>query len=200
MSTQQVEEQEQHLVSVLSSSRFLEIQGLGNEVPFFIYPYEPEDALAVGAAKKRIMNRLKIDHGITVLEINLYDLTVDMLKDCGVWDSLLKLEVDKGKDAFLRPLQNMLDPGTKLIPAIKQKLNSSPHDILFLTGIGEVFPYIRSHNVLNNLQTVVAAKPMLMYFPGEYKQSGTTGSSLVLFGRLTDDNYYRAFDIRNREA
>jgi hypothetical protein len=200
VSSLQVQEQEHHLLSVLSSTRFLEMEGLGNEVPFFIYPYEPEDALAVAAAIKRLKNRLKLDHGVTVLEINLYDLTVNMLKDRGVWDRLLKLEIEQGKDAFLKPLQNMLDPGTKLTPAIKQKLDSGPYDILFLTGIGEVFPYIRSHNVLNNLQTVVTAKPMLMFFPGDYKQSGSAGSSLVLFGRLKDDNYYRAFDIRDREA
>lgn len=200
MSTQQTQEQEHHLLSVLSSNRFLEMGGLGNEVPFFIYPYEPEDALTVAAAIKRLKNRLKLDHGVTVLEVNLYDLTVNMLKDRGVWDRLLKLEIEQGKDAFLKPLQNMLDPSTKLIPAIKQQLDSAPYDILFLTGIGEVFPYIRSHNVLNNLQTVVTAKPMLVFFPGDYKQSGSAGSSLVLFGRLKDDNYYRAFDILDREA
>lgn len=200
MSTQQTQEQEQHLLSVLSSKRFLEMGGLGNEVPFFIYPYEPEDALTVAAAIKRIKNRLKLDHGVTVLEINLYDLTVNMLKDRGVWDRLLKLEIEQGKDAFLKPLQNMLDPSTKVVPAIKQQLDSAPYDILFLTGIGEVFPYIRSHNVLNNLQTVVTVKPMLVFFPGDYKQSGSAGSSLVLFGRLKDDNYYRAFDILDREA
>ncbi|MBX3194873.1 MAG: DUF1788 domain-containing protein [Microbacteriaceae bacterium] len=196
----QVQEQEQHLLSVLGSRRFLEMEGLGNEVPFFIYPYDPEDSLAVAAAKKRIKNKLKNDHGVTVLEINLYDLTVDMLHERGVWDRLLKLEVEQGKDAFLKPLQNMLDPGSKLIPAIKQRLDAAPYDIIFLTGIGEVFPYIRSHNVLNNLQSVVTNKPMLMFFPGEYKQSGSSGYSLKLFNKLPDDNYYRAFDIRDREA
>ncbi|AKV87167.1 hypothetical protein AKG07_13665 [Microbacterium sp. CGR1] len=200
MTTQQVLEQEQHLLSVLPSRRFLEMEGLGNEVPFFIYPYDPEDSLAVAAAKKRLKNKLKNDHGATVLEINLYDLTVEMLQARGVWDRLLKLEVEQGKDALLKPLQNMLDPGSKLTPAIKERLDAAPYDILFLTGIGEVFPYIRSHSVLNNLQTVAASKPMLMFFPGDYKQSGVSGSSLVLFGRLKDDNYYRAFDIRDREA
>ncbi|MBX3104728.1 MAG: DUF1788 domain-containing protein [Cryobacterium sp.] len=200
MSLQQVLEQEQHLVSVLSSRRFLEMEGLGNEVPFFIYPFEPEDSLAVAAAKKRIKNKLENDYGVTVLEINLYDLTVEMLHERGVWDRLLKLEVEQGKDALLNPLQNMLDPGLKLIPAIKQRLDAAPYDILFITGIGEVFPYIRSHNVLSNLQSVVSDKPMLMFFPGDYKQSETFGSALVLFGRLKDDNYYRAFDIRDREA
>lgn len=200
MTIQQLQEQEQHLLSVLGSRRFLEMEGLGNEVPFFIYPYDPEDSLAVAAAKKRIKNKLKNDHGVTVLEINLYDLTVDMLHERGVWDRLLKLEAEQGKDAFLKPLQNMLDPGSKLIPAIKQRLDAAPYDIIFLTGIGEVFPYIRSHNVLNNLQSVVTNKPMLMFFPGEYKQSGSSGYSLKLFNKLPDDNYYRAFDIRDREA
>lgn len=200
MTMQQVQQQEQHLLSVLSSRRFLEMEGLGNEVPYFIYPYDPEHALAVAAAKKRIKNKLKNEYGVTVLEINLYDLTVEMLHERGLWDRLLKLEVEQGKDAFLNPLQNVLDPESKLIPAIKERLDASPYDILFLTGIGEVFPYIRSHNVLNSLQPVAAAKPMLLFFPGEYKQSGTAGSSLVLFGRLKDDNYYRAFDIRDREA
>lgn len=200
MSIQAVQKQEQHLLSVISSSRFLNMEGLGNEVPFFIYPYDPEDALEVAAAKKRIKSRLKLDHGITVIEVNLYDLTIEILKDRGVWDRLLRLEIEQGKAAFLKPLQNMLDPGTKLIGAIKQRLESAHYDIFFLTGIGEVFPYIRSHNVLNNLQTIVNAKPTLVFFPGEYKQSGTAGSSLVLFGRLKDDNYYRAFDIRDREA
>lgn len=200
MTKRQVQEEEQHLLSVLGSSRFLEMEGLGNEVPFFIFPFEPEDALEVAEAKKRIKSRLKLDHGITVIEVNLYDLTVDILQERGVWDRLLRLETEQGKDAFLKPLQNMLDPGTKLIAAIKHRLDCTPYDIFFLTGIGEVFPYIRSHNVLNNLQTVVTAKPMLVFFPGDYKQSSTAGSSLVLFGRLKDDNYYRAFDIRDREA
>ncbi len=73
-------------------------------------------------------------------------------------------------------------------------------DIVFLTDIGEVFPYIRSHNVLNNLQSVVTGKPMLMFFPGRYEQSDTIGSSLVLFGRLKEDQYYRAKNILEQEA
>jgi hypothetical protein len=199
MTTAEVQAEEQHLVEVLGSRRFLNMEGIGNEVPFFIYPFDAEDALEVAAAKKRVKNKLA-QQGTTVLEINLYDLSVDILHERGVWDRLLALETDQGKDAFIKPLQNMLDPASKLVPAIRERLDAQPYDILFLTGIGEVFPYIRSHNVLNNLQTIASDKPMLVFFPGDYKQSGPSGSSLVLFGRLKDDNYYRAFDIRNREA
>ena len=68
-------------------------------------------------------------------------------------------------------------------------------DILFITGVGEVFPYIRSHTVLNNLQSTAKDHPTLMFFPGEYTHSLETGASLDLFGRLHDDKYYRAFNI-----
>jgi hypothetical protein len=41
---------------------------------------------------------------------------------------------------------------------------------------------------------------MVMYFPGEYKQSQSLGSALVLFGLLKDDQYYRAKNILDQEA
>ena len=83
---------------------------------------------------------------------------------------------------------------------LRERIADGEFHIFFLTGIGEVFPYIRSHNVLNNLQSVVTGKPMLMFFPGRYEQSDTLGSSLVLFGRLKDDQYYRAKNILEQEA
>ena len=185
---------------MLSGKRFLQMEGLSNEVPFFIYPYPPEDALAVAQAKKRIKNKLATEHGITVREINLYDLSVEILKERGVWERVLAVEPDQDKDDFREMLQGMLDPQLHIAPAIRAKLEDGDFDIFFLTGIGEVFPYIRSHNVLNNLQSVVTGKPMLMFFPGRYEQSDTLGSSLVLFGRLKDDQYYRAKNILEQEA
>jgi hypothetical protein len=191
--------QEGHLFAVLSSKRFLQMEGLSNEVPFFIYPYDAEDALAVAGSKKRIKNRLA-NKGIEVREINLYDLSVEILKERGVWDRLLALEPGQDKDDFRELLQGMLDPQLHIAPAIRGNLAVGEFDIFFLTGIGEVFPYIRSHNVLNNLQSVVTGKPMLMFFPGRYEQSDTLGSSLVLFGLLKDDQYYRAKNILEQEA
>lgn len=192
-------EQEEHLFVVLSGKRFLQMEGLSNEIPFFIYPYPPEDALEVAKSKKRIMNRLG-NAGIRVREINLYDLTVEILKVRGVWERVLAAEPDFDKVDFREMLQGMLDPQIHIAPAIRSKIDDGDFDILFLSGIGEVFPYIRSHNVLNNLQSVVTGKPLLMFFPGRYEQSDTLGSSLVLFGRLQDDQYYRAKNILDQEA
>ncbi|MEV6120050.1 DUF1788 domain-containing protein [Streptomyces sp. NPDC052077] len=199
MTPTELSEQEEHLFQVLSGERFLRMEGLSNEVPFFLYPYDPEDALAVAGARRRVRNRLA-NKGITVREIDLYDLSVELLTERGVWDRLLALEPGQDKADFRELLQGMLDPQDHLAPAVRARLAGDDFDVLFLTGIGEVFPYIRSHNVLNNLQSVVTGRPMLLFFPGHYRQSDTLGSSLVLFGRLTDDQYYRAKNILEQEA
>ncbi|MCF3139113.1 DUF1788 domain-containing protein [Paenarthrobacter sp. AR 02] len=199
MTNSDLSKEEEHLFGVLSGRRFLQMEGLSNEVPFFIYPYDPENALVVSGAKKRIKNRLA-NKGIVVREVNLYDLSVEILKERGVWDRLIALEPEQEKDDFRELLQGMLDPQLHIASAIRAKLAEGDFDIFFLTGIGEVFPYIRSHNVLNNLQSVVTGKPMLMFFPGRYEQSATLGSSLVLFGRLQDDQYYRAKNILEQEV
>ncbi len=198
MTPQELTRQEEHLFAVMSGQRFLRMEGLSNEVPFFIYPYDPENALEVAKARKRVTNRLA-QAGITVRTINLYDLSIEILKSRGDWDEVLQVEPELEKSEFVEMLQSMLNPQGHLAPAIREKLADGGFDIVFLTGIGEVFPYIRSHNVLNNLQSVVVGKPMLMFFPGRYEQSETLGSSLVLFGRLKDDQYYRAKNILEQE-
>jgi len=192
--------QEEHLFKVLSSERFLKMEGLGKEVAHFIYDYDPTWALDVAQAKRRIKTKLDTELGVKVLEINLYDLCVQLLKKRSVWDRVLAAEQTMDKPDFLKMLQNMLDPHMHLAPAIKERIADESFHILFLTGIGEVFPFVRSHTVLNNLQTVVSDKPMLMFFPGRYEVSATQGSALVLFGQLKDDSFYRAKRILDQEA
>ena len=193
-------QQEEHLFKVLSSERFLKMEGLGNEVAHFIYDYDPAWAHDVARAKKRIKTKLDTELGIKVFEINLYDLCVELLKARNVWERVLAAEPTMDKPDFLKMLQNMLDPQMHLAPAIKERMADESFQIVFLTGIGEVFPFVRSHTVLSNLQTVVSDKPMLMFFPGRYEVSATQGSALVLFGQLKDDSFYRAKRILDQEA
>lgn len=189
----------QHLFSVISGQRFLNKQGLGNEVPFFICPYKPEEAVEMTRLQRQLVNRLE-QAGIRILEINLYDLSVDILKEREIWDQILEMEETVSKEELLELLQGVLDPEAHLIPEIAVRLANAEFDVLFLSGVGEVFPYIRSHNVLNNLQSTAKDKPTVMFFPGAYTHSLETGASLDLFGRLHDDKYYRAFNIFDCEA
>lgn len=188
-----------HLLSVLSGQRFLQKQGLGNEVPFFICPFDADASVEVERLQRQLVNRLG-QTGVRVLEINLYDLSAEILKNRGIWEQILEMEHSVSKDQLKELLQGVLDPEAHLVPAIAVKLAGNDFDVLFLAGVGEVFPYIRSHNVLNNLQSTAKEKPTVLFFPGAYTHSLESGASLDLFNRLQDDKYYRAFNIFHCEA
>ena len=194
-----IQDRFQHLLSVISGQRFLQKQGLGNEVPFFICPYKPEESIQMDRLQRQLVNQLS-QTGVRVLEINLYDLSIEILKDRGIWEQVLEMEASVSKDQLKELLQGVLDPEAHLVPAMATKLSSNEFDVLFLAGVGEVFPYIRSHNVLNNLQSTAKEKPTVMFFPGDYTHSLESGASLDLFGKLHDDKYYRAFNIYHCEA
>jgi hypothetical protein len=189
----------QHLFIVISSQRFLNKQGLGNEVPFFICPFKPEESVEMERLQRQLANRLE-QAGLRILEINLYDLSVEILKGRDIWERIIEMEDSVSKEQLKELLQGVLDPEAHLVPAIAAKLASTDFEVLFLSGVGEVFPYIRSHNVLNNLQSTAKEKPTVMFFPGAYTHSLEAGASLNLFGRLHDDKYYRAFNIFHCEA
>jgi hypothetical protein len=194
-----MQERFQHLFALTSGQRFLKKHGLGNEVPFFICPFKPEEAIEMERLQRQLVNRLD-QVAVRVLEINLYDLSLAMLTDRDVLTQILETEESVSKEELQELLQGVLDPETHLVPAIATKLADTEFDVLFLSGVGEVFPYIRSHNVLNNLQSTAKEKPTVMFFPGAYTHSLESGASLDLFGRLHDDKYYRAFNIFHCEA
>ncbi|QQC40834.1 DUF1788 domain-containing protein [Actinomyces oris] len=202
MSDDDIASVEQHVLAVLSSDRFLRMEGLGNEVPFFIWPYPPEQELEVQSANSRIVDRLRTTRGLNVLVVDLFELAVELLEGRGgnMLERLEQIEPTRSRSAFRRDLQRMLDPEQHIVPAIERRIEAEAGvDLLVLTGIGRVFPFIRSHNVLNNLQVAVPDFPVLMLFPGEYSQTASLGSSLVLFNLLTDDQYYRAKNVLEQE-
>ena len=192
-----LQECQEHLIKVISSRAFLGNKGLNNEVPFHICPYETSIQKDVTQLIKQLLNDLE-DRQIKVLEINLYDLVIDLLKREGDWDWILENEPIMTRERLREELQGILDVETVITPEIAQRMGADQYDVMLLTGIGEVFPYIRSHNVLNNLQKKAKDKPTLMFFPGAYRHSLESGASLVLFGNLQDDKYYRAFNILDR--
>jgi hypothetical protein len=189
----------EHLFKVVSSQRFLTKTGLGNEVPFFIYPYPAEEGGSVDDDRRDLVIRLA-HAGVKVLDLSLYDLSLKILEDRTILDQIIETEPDADKGEIRELLQSVLDPQTTLIPEIARAIEETPHDVIFLSGVGEVYPYIRSHNVLNNLQSTAKDRPTVLFFPGNYTHALATGASLELFGRLHDDKYYRAFNILNYEV
>ena len=172
----------------LKKESFLSMSALGGEIPFYIVPYNPEQENDVVKKTKILKDRLSRD-GISTYEINLFDLSLSMLKDRSILDKVIEKERSLSKPKLFKTLQGVLDSETKLIPEIEKLAKDNPSQILFLTGVGQVFPFIRSHTILNNLQNYIKDRPTIMFFPGTY------GNDLSLFGKLKDDNYYRAFNL-----
>ena len=192
-------ERAEHLYRVITSERFLTKQGLGNEVPFFICPFPAEEGLTMIEDRLDLIER--IGHtGVTALDLSLYDISLGLLEERGILEDVLAAEPDMEKSELRELLQGVLDVHEHLIPKIAEAIAAQPHDVIFLSGVGEVYPYIRSHNVLNNLQSTAKDKPTVLFFPGSYTHSTATGGSLDLFGLLHDDKYYRAFNILNYEV
>lgn len=188
MQLESLEAKYEKLFNNLKKESFLSMSALGGEIPFYIVPYNPQQENGVLSKNKQLKDRLSCE-GISAFEINLYELSLKMLQERGVLEKIIANEKSLTKDKLFKTLQGVLDSETRLIPYIEKLCQENPSQMLFITGVGQVFPYIRSHTILNNLQNSIKDRPTVMFFPGTY------GSDLSLFGKLKDDNYYRAFNL-----
>ena len=191
---QSIATRSEHLYKVMSSQQFLQMQGLNNEIPFFIFPFKPQEQDEIEKMGKALIKKLELK-GVRILKINLYDLSLDLLKQRKILNQFIENEESYSKRDLLDDLQGVLDTNKYLVPEFSKRMSEKVFDILFITGVGEVFPYIRSHNLLNNLQSVATDHPTVLWFPGEYTFTPEGRSSLKLFTCLPDNAYYRAFNI-----
>ena len=177
----------------ISHPRFLGMEAIGGEVPFYVFTYPAEHELAARADTVALSKRLGAA-GHPVCDVDLFVLCYELLKEEVDMEDLYELEREGEREEFMETLQSLLDLSTTLIPAITQKLAACQPaaKVLFLRGVGQVFPFLRTHSVLHNLQAYVTDIPTVLFFPGTY-----TGTSLELFSRLKNDNYYRAFHLND---
>ncbi len=107
-------ERAEHLYRVITSEQFLTKQGLGNEVPFFIYPFPAEEGLSIVDDRKDLVSR--VGHsGVRVLDLSLYDIALEILEERDILEQVLEIEADSEKSEIKELLQGVLDPETHLI-------------------------------------------------------------------------------------
>jgi hypothetical protein len=152
------------------SDEFLRGSGIGNEIAFYIFDYPPEEELRV-----REHIRFLLDH-------------IPKQKP-GLLDKALKLQQEKGDEALKKALAGPLHEN-KLAAVFAEVAQPDHHGLVLLSGVGSVWPLLRSHTLLNNLHPIMGRTPLVMFYPGRYD-----GQSLRLFGKLKNNNYYRAFKL-----
>lgn len=180
------------LLSVMTNPKFLSGEAAGAETPFYICPYAIEEQAVLDDSISHLVRRLS-DASVMPLVIDVFALMIDCLKANDDLDWTYEHEGEQSFADLRDDLQSVLED--EIIPAIAKELANSSAQVLLLTNIGACYPVLRAHKLLNNLPSVVKRLPLVLFFPGEYRQIPGSGASLELFGRLTGDGYYRAFNI-----
>lgn len=174
----------------LISSELRTNSGLGNEIGFYVFNYPPERELDVRRHVQLLRAQIARQHSeLRVAEVNLFDLLVNYLRRRKILDPALKLQREKGDAELQHALKGSLHE-EKVAQEFITAAKPDKHDIIFMTGVGNVWPLLRTHTLLNNLHPLMQAKPLIVFYPGMYD-----GQTLKLFGRLNDQNYYRAFRL-----
>jgi hypothetical protein len=188
----------ERLFSILQHPDFLSMKGLSGEVPIFIHTYEATEEDAARKAADTLSKRLR-NVGIACAHIDLFDLILEQLDEEGRLVRLLAQEAQLGKAKLLETMTNLTDAKTRLVPRLMQRLETENPSLSILTGVGRVYPFLRTHTILDSLQPAMMRQPVVMFFPGHYTQEQGIGSQLRLFGSLPTPllyrPYYRAFNL-----
>lgn len=176
----------------ISDEDFLANRGVANEVRYYVFDYEPCDELVIREKIKDLKKQNSPDaDGFRIVEFDLYEMVIQILEEKGYLDKCIKFEAEKGMEYLYKAVTKMLRLTNDDNLIVNRIVENAPNDaVVFLTGVGKVFPFVRSHNILNNLHQVLDNVPVVMFYPGTWN-----GQSLSLFGTITDGNYYRAFPL-----
>jgi len=174
----------------IQSPAFLSNAGLGKDIGFHIFDYPPEDELVVREYIRFMLDTLaKKNPDLNISHVNLFQLLIDYLKKRDLYDRALDIQKTQGDEALSTVLKGPLHE-EKIAKEFVEMAQPEKHDLVIMTGVGNVWPLFRSHTLLNNLHPFMKETPLVVFYPGVYD-----GQGLRLFGRLNDNNYYRAFRL-----
>ena len=186
-----LDERLNQIIPRITSREFLDSKGLGNEIGFWIFDYPPEremdvrnflDGTVLSALSKHVPT-------IRAATVNLLTLVSELLEERNLLEKAIEMQEDKGDESALAALRSVLKED-RLAQKIADQFDISNLDLLILTGVGAVYPMLRTHTLLSALHPIMGKTPLLMFFPGKYD-----GHSLRLFNTLAEDHYYRAFRL-----
>lgn len=171
----------------LNQEKFLKGRGTGNDLSFYVFDYDPKDEMQVRHHVNSIIKDFNRLNPNKIKEFDLYKMFIEFLKEQDIFEQIKEMEAHDGKKYTFDAITPFISE-EMYINKISNEFND--YEIIFITGVGKIYPFMRSHYILNKLHAVLGKKPLLMFYPGRY-----TGQDLTLFNRFMDDNYYRAFPI-----
>lgn len=171
----------------IKENNFQQNKGLGNDIGYYIFDYPIQYEEYVRLRTKKLKEKINNNnYPFKIQEFDIYDLVFDIIEEKNYLDKIFKLEEKRGTEKTLQAIQSMLKLGTDKNLVSKKILEQyEKNTVIFITGIGKIYPIVRAHDILNNLN--ITDVPLVVFYPGKY-----TGTNLKLFTEIDDTNYYRA--------
>ena len=170
--------------------QYIEGKGTGSDVDIRIFIYEPEEEMRVASFLEQQLFSKKLPNNGRVIECNLYKTFIEICKDMDILDEIPNMEKESGSAELLSSLHSAIN-AKNFVDKILETHEPRRGDALILTGIGEVFPFMRIHMILNVFgEELTAEFPIIATYPGTYD-----GYNLNLFGKLAPIGYYRACNV-----
>ncbi|MBZ9624418.1 DUF1788 domain-containing protein [Clostridium sp. FP2] len=171
------------LYDFIHSDKFLQGIGLANEMPYYIFDYNPKEELRMRKEIEFIIEKSKLK----ILEIDLFQITWEIFKDEDM-EEIFECEKNEGIRGVIKDIIAPVIEEGCLIDLIVSKAEG--YEILFINGVGSVFQFLRLHEVFSKLGDRNIKMPVVGFYPGTY-----TTEVLNLFNIIESKNYYRAFKI-----
>lgn len=186
------EQRVDELEKIMENQSFWLRDGRANEVNYWVFDYPASKELAMREVVKRLLKRSEQSYReYQLVEYDIYDYIIDTLQKEGYLEATYMLEESAGMHVVIDSVFELLQFNERDNWFIKHVQEHTPDNaIVLLTGIGKVYPLLRSHKILNNLSMAFRKVPVILFFPGVYDEQ-----ELRLFDELKDDNYYRAFRL-----
>ena len=183
------------LDSTIKSENFQSNRGPGNEVGYYIFDYNPKDELLIREHIRGLVakNSSQIN-GYRIQNFNLYEIMMDYIEEKGYLDKITKMEMRHdimyvaSRINRLLKMEEFDDSQMYFTKFIMDRVDEK--SVVILTGMGEIYPLVRAHSVLNKMHLVYTKTPVIMMYPGEYDRR-----RLTILDTKKDNNYYRAFKI-----
>ena len=172
----------------IDNPRFLNNEGLGNEIGFWIFDYPAKHELVVREYVTQLTAKLT-KRGHKFVNLNIYEIIIEILANRGLLDRFIKREKETGIEDLRKNLSGPLSQ-KKIAEYITDKIKPDTLDFIMLTGLGNAWPLVRGHELLSALQDVMGKTPLILFYPGQY-----SGRDLHPFGMIDSKNYYRAFKL-----
>ncbi|MDU0355776.1 DUF1788 domain-containing protein [Paraglaciecola aquimarina] len=147
----------------IESEDFLKNQGLGNEIGFYVFDYQPESELAVREHLEFMTDKL-IKRGRNFTSINLFAAIIELLSSRNLTERAFKVQKERGDEALFNALKGPLEQN-RVAEFIASKINLDKTEFILLHGLGSAWPIIRGHGLLNALHAKVGNVPTVLFYP-----------------------------------